>query len=86
MIPKMKASRFVKTYSVTFVQPHGRRSQPFYFYNRYDRETVALNQEGHPTGVVPWSVVYSISEKTWCAAIPACRAQINSTCSSFAQS
>src|SRR6187402_1370122 len=41
MIPRMKASHFVKKYSVTFVQPDGRRSQPFYFFNRYDRETVA---------------------------------------------
>ncbi len=41
LIPKMKASHFVKKYSVTFVQPDGRRSQPFYFYTRYDRETVA---------------------------------------------
>ncbi len=41
MIPKMKASQFVKKYSVTFVQPDGKRSQPFYFFNRYDRETVA---------------------------------------------
>lgn len=41
MIPKMKASHFVKKYSVTFVQPDGRRSQPFYFFTRYDRETVA---------------------------------------------
>jgi flavin-dependent dehydrogenase len=41
MIPKMKASHFVKKYSVTFVQPDGRRSQPFYFFARYDRETVA---------------------------------------------
>ena len=41
MIPKMKASHFVKKYSVTFVQPDGKRSQPFYFFNRYDRETVA---------------------------------------------
>ena len=41
MIPKMKGSAFVKKYSVTFVQPDGRRSQPFYFFNRYDRETVA---------------------------------------------
>jgi flavin-dependent dehydrogenase len=41
MIPKMKTSHFVKKYSVTFVQPDGRRSQPFYFFNRYDRETVA---------------------------------------------
>lgn len=41
MIPKMKRSHFIKKYSVTFVQPDGKRSQPFYFYNRYDRETVA---------------------------------------------
>ena len=41
MIPKMKASHFVEKYSVTFVQPDGRRSQPFYFFTRYDRETVA---------------------------------------------
>jgi len=41
MIPKMKQSHFVKKYSVTFVQPDGARSQPFYFFNRYDRETIA---------------------------------------------
>ena len=41
MIPKMKKSNFVKKYSVTFVQPDGRRSQPFYFFNRYDKETIA---------------------------------------------
>jgi flavin-dependent dehydrogenase len=41
MIPKMKQSHFVKKYSVTFVQPDGHRSQPFYFFNRYDKETVA---------------------------------------------
>ena len=41
MIPKMRASHFVKKYSATFVQPDGRRSQPFYFFNRYDRDTVA---------------------------------------------
>lgn len=41
MIPKLRRSAFVKKYSVTFVSPDGRRSQPFYFFNRYDRETVA---------------------------------------------
>ena len=41
MIRKMKASHFVRKFSVTFVQPDGRRSQPFYFFNRYDRETIA---------------------------------------------
>ena len=41
MIDKMRTSHFVKKYSVNFVQPDGRKSQPFYFYTRYDKETVA---------------------------------------------
>lgn len=41
LIPKMKQSHFMKKYSVSFVQPDGKRSQPFYFFNRYDRDTVA---------------------------------------------
>ncbi len=41
MIPKMRASHFIKKYSVSFVQPDGKRSQPFYFFNRYDKDTVA---------------------------------------------
>lgn len=41
LIPKMKGSGFTKKYSVSFVQPDGKRSQPFYFFTRYDRETVA---------------------------------------------
>ena len=41
MIPKMRRSGFVKKYSASFVQPDGSVSQPFYFFNRYDRETVA---------------------------------------------
>ena len=41
MIPKMKASHFTKKYSVSFVQPDGRRSVPFYFHTRYDINTVA---------------------------------------------
>jgi flavin-dependent dehydrogenase len=41
LIPKMKASAFQKKYSVQFVSPSGRASQPFYFFNRYDRDTVA---------------------------------------------
>ncbi len=41
LIPMMKASHFVKKYSVTFVQPEGKRSLPFYFYTRYDKETIA---------------------------------------------
>lgn len=41
MIPKMKASHFMKKYSVCFVQADGRASDPFYFFNRYDRDTIA---------------------------------------------
>src|SRR6266436_2419106 len=41
LIEKMKKSAFVKKYSVQFVSPSGRASLPFYFFNRYDRETVA---------------------------------------------
>lgn len=41
LIPKMKTSAFVKKYSVVFISPNGKASQPFYFYNRYDRESVA---------------------------------------------
>lgn len=41
LIPKMKSSAFVRKYSVQFVSASGRASQPFYFFNRYDRETVA---------------------------------------------
>lgn len=41
MIPKMKRSHFVKKYSVSFVQPDGSQSDPFYFYTRYDKDTVA---------------------------------------------
>ncbi len=41
LIEKMKASHFVKKYSVCFVTQDGRSSQPFYFHTRYDRETVA---------------------------------------------
>ncbi len=38
LIDKMRASAFVKKYSVQFVSPSGRASQPFYFFNRYDQE------------------------------------------------
>src|SRR5215471_12908429 len=38
---KMRQSAFVKKYSVQFIAPSGKASQPFYFFNRYDRETVA---------------------------------------------
>lgn len=41
LIPKMRTSHFVKKYSVTFVQPEGKRSLPFYFHTRYDKETIA---------------------------------------------
>lgn len=41
LIPKLKASHFVKKYSVQFVSPNGKASQPFYFFNRFDRETIA---------------------------------------------
>ncbi|HMP82122.1 MAG TPA: tryptophan 7-halogenase, partial [Verrucomicrobiota bacterium] len=41
LIPMMKSSGFVKKYSVVFISPNGRASQPFYFFNRYDKDTVA---------------------------------------------
>src|SRR5580704_4761360 len=41
LIDKMRGSAFVKKYSVQFVSPSGKASQPFYFFDRYDRETVA---------------------------------------------
>jgi flavin-dependent dehydrogenase len=41
LIEKMRASAFIKKYSVQFVSPSGRASQPFYFFDRYDRNTVA---------------------------------------------
>ncbi|MBK7998635.1 MAG: tryptophan 7-halogenase [Verrucomicrobia bacterium] len=41
LIPRMKQSHFTKKFSVQFVAQNGKASQPFYFFNRYDRETVA---------------------------------------------
>jgi flavin-dependent dehydrogenase len=41
MIEKLKQSAFTKKYSVQFISPDGKASQPFYFFDRYDRETVA---------------------------------------------
>jgi flavin-dependent dehydrogenase len=41
LIDKLKVSPFVKKYSVQFVSPNGKASQPFYFFNRYDRDTIA---------------------------------------------
>jgi len=36
LIDKMRASAFTKKYSVQFIAPSGRASQPFYFNDRYD--------------------------------------------------
>jgi flavin-dependent dehydrogenase len=41
LLDTMRRSAFVKKYSVQFVAPSGQASQPFYFFNRYDRDTVA---------------------------------------------
>jgi flavin-dependent dehydrogenase len=41
LIEKMRQSAFVKKYSVQFVSANGKASQPFYFFERYDRETIA---------------------------------------------
>ncbi|MBM3844867.1 MAG: FAD-binding protein [Verrucomicrobia bacterium] len=41
MISKLRQSAFLKKYSVQFVSPSGSASQPFYFFTRYDRETIA---------------------------------------------
>ena len=41
LLEKMRQSAFVKKYSVQFISESGKASQPFYFFNRYDRETVA---------------------------------------------
>jgi flavin-dependent dehydrogenase len=41
LLDAMRQSAFVKKYSVQFVSPSGKASQPFYFFNRYDRDTVA---------------------------------------------
>src|SRR5881394_709574 len=41
LLDAMRKSAFVKKYSVQFVSPSGKASQPFYFFNRYDRDTVA---------------------------------------------
>ncbi len=41
MIPQLKRSAFIKKFSVQFVSQSGKTSQPFYFFNRYDRETIA---------------------------------------------
>src|SRR6266480_1351217 len=41
LLDKMRQSAFVKKYSVQFISQSGKASQPFYFFNRYDPETVA---------------------------------------------
>ena len=41
LISKMRGSHFMKKYSVCFVQPDGAATEPFYFFKRYDRDTVA---------------------------------------------
>jgi len=41
LIEQMRRSAFVKKHSVQFVSPSGKASQPFYFFKRYDRDTVA---------------------------------------------
>lgn len=41
LIPLLRQSAFQKKYSVQFVAPNGKASQPFYFFNRYDRDTIA---------------------------------------------
>ncbi len=38
LLDKMKASAFVKKYSVSFVSPSGKASQPFYFFDRYGKD------------------------------------------------
>src|SRR5687767_5983740 len=38
LIEKMRESAFIKKYSVQFVSPSGKASQPFYFFNRYEQD------------------------------------------------
>lgn len=38
LVEKMRASAFVKKYSVQFVSPSGKASQPFYFSTRYNED------------------------------------------------
>src|SRR6266700_2580999 len=41
LLDRMRGSEFVKKYSVQFISQSGKASQPFYFFTRYDRETIA---------------------------------------------
>ncbi len=38
LLDTMRSSAFIKKYSVQFVSPSGRASQPFYFFNRYEQD------------------------------------------------
>src|SRR5947208_10627007 len=38
LIEKMRQSHFIKKYSVQFVSPSGKASQPFYFFTRYNED------------------------------------------------
>src|SRR5689334_23395891 len=38
LIEKMRQSAFVKKYSVQFVSPSGKASQPFHFFDRYEQD------------------------------------------------
>jgi flavin-dependent dehydrogenase len=41
LIALMKSSAFQKKYSVVFISRNGKASEPFYFFTRYDRNSVA---------------------------------------------
>jgi len=41
LIDKMRQSAFVKNTAFSLFPPNGKASQPFYFFDRYDRDTVA---------------------------------------------
>src|SRR5881296_3510591 len=41
LIEKMRQSAFIKKYSVQFISQSGKASEPFYFFTRYDRDTIA---------------------------------------------
>ena len=38
LIERMRESAFIKKYSVQFISPSGKASQPFYFFTRYDQD------------------------------------------------
>src|SRR5215203_5121096 len=38
LVEKMRKSQFTKKYSVQFVSPSGKASQPFYFETRYEKD------------------------------------------------